>query len=347
MNRFNQAFAKHRVVLLAAAITLLALLLRLINLGFSDLTFDETASYFVASKPLGEMLPYLLRAFHEHPPSYFVTLAGWMQLIGTSEDALRLLSVFCGVLSIPLMYQFGRKAINARAGMVAAVLLALAPAHIFYSQTARMYTLLGALALLTWWLILKLETNNQKRYWLSLTVCSLIGLGTHYYMGLVIASQAVYWLLAGKRQRRLLLQWLLWLSAPILLAVLYLFTSPGAQGTLRRMFGHGLGESLSVGPLRGLAAEMLFGPHGNTLGITGWGLLLFIVAFGVGLALSNRTGVRREIGVLLLCAISVPITATLVLPETIAARYVIYVLFPIILALTVVIVGLFARTSAG
>jgi hypothetical protein len=183
MNRFNQAFAKHRAVLWVAAITLLALLLRLINLGFSDLTFDETASYFVASKPLGEMLPYLLRAFHEHPPSYFVTLAGWMQLIGTSEDALRLLSVFCGVLSVPLMYQFGRKAINARAGMVAAVLLALAPAHIFYSQTARMYTLLGALALLTWWLILKLETNNQKRYWLSLTVCSLIGLGTHITWG--------------------------------------------------------------------------------------------------------------------------------------------------------------------
>src|SRR5512136_1154844 len=117
MNRFSQASAKSGVTLLVAAITLLALVLRLINLGYSNLTFDETASYFVASKPLAEMLPYLLRAFHEHPPVYFLTLAGWIQLVGISEVALRLLSVFCGVLSIPLMYQFGRKAINARAGV--------------------------------------------------------------------------------------------------------------------------------------------------------------------------------------------------------------------------------------
>jgi len=80
------------------------------------------------------MLPYLLRAFHEHPPAYFVALAEWMQLVGSSEVALRLLSVFCGVLSIPLMYQFGRKAMNARAGVVAALLLAVAPVHIAYSQ---------------------------------------------------------------------------------------------------------------------------------------------------------------------------------------------------------------------
>ncbi len=338
MNRLRQALGGHGIALLLASITLLALALRLINLGFSDLTFDETASFYVASKPLGEMLPYLLRAVHEHPPVYFVLLAGWMQLAGTGEVALRLLSVFCGVLSIPLMYQFGRQAINPCAGLIAALLLAVAPLHVFYSQTARMYALLGMLALLTWWLVLKLETSNRRRYWLALTVCSLIGLGAHYYMGLVIASQAAYWLLAGRRQRRLLLQWLLWLAAPVVLAVLYLLTSPGAQGTLRGMFNRGLSLWLDAGPWRGLAASMLFGPHGNTLGITGWGLLLMVVVLGIGLALSGRAGVRREIGVLLLCAIGVPIGLLFILPEAIAARYVIFVLFPIILALTTVIV---------
>ncbi len=347
MNRFSQAFAKSGVVLLVAAITLLALVLRLINLGYSNLTFDETASYFVASKPLAEMLPYLLRAFHEHPPVYFLALAEWMQLIGISEVALRLLSVFCGVLSIPLMYQFGRKAINTRAGVVAALLLAIAPVHIAYSQMARMYTLLGALALLTWWLVLELETSDQRRYFLALSVCSLIGLATHYYMGLVIASQAAYWLLAGKRQRRLLLQWLLWLALPMIAVALYLFASPGGQATMRMLIHRGLGASLSAGPLRGLAAEMLLGPHGNTLGIAGWGLPLIGVVLGVGLALSNRAGVRRKIGVLLLCAIVVPIGLMFVLPEAILARYVIFVLFPIILALTTVMVWPLSWTWRG
>jgi uncharacterized membrane protein len=166
------------------------------------------------------------------------------------EVALRLLSVFYGVLSIPLMYQFGRKAINARAGVLAALLLAVTPVHIFFSQTARMYTLLGALALTTWWLVLKLETCRRKGYWLALTACSLIGLATHYYMGLVIASQLAYWLLAGKSQRRLLLHWLLWLAAPLILAGVYLFTSSGARGTLQRMFTHGWSASLDVGLAR-------------------------------------------------------------------------------------------------
>jgi uncharacterized membrane protein len=337
MNRFYQSFLTRRTVWLVMVITLLALALRLINLAYSDLTFDETASYFVASKPVGEMLPYLLHAFHEHPPVYFLALAGWMELLGKGEVALRLLSVFLGTLSIPLMYQFGRRAINARAGVVAALLLAITPVHIFYSQTARMYALLGALALLTWWLVLKLETDDRKRFWLALMVGSLIGLATHYYMGLVIASQAAYWLLAGKRQRRLLLKWALWLAAPLALAVLYMLTSSGAQATVRMLLNRGFGATLQAGPLRGLAADMLLGPHGNTYGVIGWGILLLGTALGVGLALTNRAGVRRTIGVLLLCAIIVPIGLMLILPETFAVRYVLFVLFPIILALSTVI----------
>ena len=137
---------------------------------------------------------------------------------------------------------------------------------------------------------MKLETSDQKRYFLALSACSLIGLATHYYMGLVIASQAAYWLLAGKRQRRLLLQWLLWLAVPMIAAALYLFTSPGGQATVRMLLHRGLGASLSAGPLRGLAAELLLGPHGNTLGIAGWGLPLIGVVLGVGLALSKRAG---------------------------------------------------------
>ena len=140
MNHFNRTFTKYQVGLLVAAITLLALALRLINLGYSDLTFDETASYFVASKPLGEMLPYLLSAFHEHPPVYFVALAGWMELLGRGEVALRLLSVLCGVLSIPLMYQFGRKAIDVRAGVVAALAAgSRAGPHLLFADGADVY----------------------------------------------------------------------------------------------------------------------------------------------------------------------------------------------------------------
>ncbi len=321
------------------ALVLLALGLRLIQLGYSDLTFDESASIFIARKPLAEMLPYLLRAIHEHPPGYYVLLAGWVQLVGESEVALRLLSVFVGTLSIPLMYRVGRATLGERAGWLAALILAVTPVHIFFSQNARMYALLGALALMSWWLILKLQRRDQVRTWLALAAVCFYGLATHYYMGLVIASQAAYWLATWRTHKRLFIKWLGWLGAPLGVSAVYALTSPGVMSTLRVMFAAGLGSEVTVGSLRALAADLVFGPHGN-LGITVWLSVLAAMSIGIGLALrgrSDRSDGPRSIGVLLLCAIGVPVVLVCLAPEALAVRYVLFIIFPMILALVIVI----------
>ncbi|HJW83300.1 MAG TPA: glycosyltransferase family 39 protein, partial [Anaerolineae bacterium] len=137
-------------------ITALAFALRLVNLARSDLTFDEAASALIARMPLSEMIPYLLRAIHEHPPGYYVLLSGWMRLVGDGEAMLRMLSVFVGTLSVPLMYRWAREALGAAGGLIAALILSLTPFHVYYSQDARMYPIVGALALLSWWLLLRL-----------------------------------------------------------------------------------------------------------------------------------------------------------------------------------------------
>jgi len=105
------AAMNHKVdwsMMVVVAITALAFGLRLINLSRSDLTFDESASILIARKPLAEMIPYLLSAFHEHPPVYYILLSGWIQFAGQSEVILRFLSVVMGTLSIPLMYRWVR-----------------------------------------------------------------------------------------------------------------------------------------------------------------------------------------------------------------------------------------------
>ncbi len=42
------------------------------NLDIGSLSFDETATYYVANRPPLEILPYLFRASNEHPPVYYL-----------------------------------------------------------------------------------------------------------------------------------------------------------------------------------------------------------------------------------------------------------------------------------
>ena len=53
------------------------------------------------------MFRYLLRAFHELPPGYYVLLRAWTFVAGRSEFALRYPSVIFGVLGIALIFASG------------------------------------------------------------------------------------------------------------------------------------------------------------------------------------------------------------------------------------------------
>ena len=59
------------------ALVAVAFALRVYHLGVSDLTFDECASAFNSAKPYRGDDPYLLGAFHELPPAYYVLLRAW------------------------------------------------------------------------------------------------------------------------------------------------------------------------------------------------------------------------------------------------------------------------------
>ena len=114
-------------------IVLLALILRLISLNQS-LWLDEATSALVArdyswNLIFGQFLPGDF-----HPPLYYMLLKIWGLFFGTSEIALRSLSVVAGVATVYLVY----KIVNAT---TAALLLATSGLHIYFSQEVRMYQL--------------------------------------------------------------------------------------------------------------------------------------------------------------------------------------------------------------
>ena len=85
-----------------ALILLLALALRLINLGGRPLWYDEAFAVLFAEKGLDAMLYGTLEpvdggAADIHPLLYYTTLNGWMSFWGQSPFAVRLWSVLLGV----------------------------------------------------------------------------------------------------------------------------------------------------------------------------------------------------------------------------------------------------------
>jgi mannosyltransferase len=141
-----RALAHARVAVPAGlgGLMLLSLLLRtqVIGVGF---WIDEGLSVGISDRPLGDILDAL--RLDGSPPLYYLLLHVWMQVAGTTEEAVRALSLACALLAVPVAWWAARAMFGTRAGWMAAVLAATNPFLTLYAQEARMYALAALLAL--------------------------------------------------------------------------------------------------------------------------------------------------------------------------------------------------------
>ena len=136
-----------------ALITLVcaAAALRLYHLEVPSLWFDEAIVPVMASKSFGYLIEWI-NTKEMHPPLYHILIKGVLAL-GTSEFALRIPSVVCGLVGIIMMYKVGSLWVSREAGLFAAVYLTFSPSHVYISREVRPYAftslfLMAALILL-------------------------------------------------------------------------------------------------------------------------------------------------------------------------------------------------------
>ncbi len=112
-----------------------------------SLTADEGLTLHLVSQSLSQGLSPLL--YEIHTPLYNFLLAAWSLVAGVSPESAKLLSACLTALSVVLVYLFARRRFDGRTAVIAASLLALAPLHVYYSQSVRTYILLIATATLS------------------------------------------------------------------------------------------------------------------------------------------------------------------------------------------------------
>src|SRR5690348_3285272 len=145
---------------LAAAgllIVCLGFALRAYDIGQQSLWSDELFSRYYADL-FGLKFMWTTGLPRENsPPLYYMAIAGWMRLFGTSEAAMRSLSLVASLLALPVVYQIGKELLDQRRGLLAALVFALSPMQVSFAQEARTYTLLllpigAALLAVAWFL---------------------------------------------------------------------------------------------------------------------------------------------------------------------------------------------------
>ncbi|WP_428562663.1 MAG: glycosyltransferase family 39 protein [Solidesulfovibrio sp. DCME] len=138
----------------------IAFVVRAYHLDGPSMWGDEIFGPIMATKPLA----YLMRwnwLEDVHPPLFYFVMKGVLAL-SHSDFALRLPAVACGVLSVLVMYRVGEAWLDKDAGLLAAAVLAVTPAHLYLSRVVRFYSFTVLLCLVGLWLLKRYLDHREN-----------------------------------------------------------------------------------------------------------------------------------------------------------------------------------------
>lgn len=250
------------------ATVLVAFFLRAYRLADQNVWWDEGWSIWLSQKDLAWIA--LRTAMDEHPPLHYWLLHFWNFVAGTDAFAGRFVSVAFGVLTIALIYRIGKRVGGAWIGALAALFLATARFHIWWSQDIKNYTPSIFFAFAAVWFAIQVSSfkfqvqsseerpsqfairNSQfaiRNSLLGYALCAALALWTHYLAALVLLALNIYALiifLADKSEiinpKSKILNWFIanLLAAALFAPWLYLYLQNAAAWTAAPAFDFAL-----------------------------------------------------------------------------------------------------------
>lgn len=181
-------------------ITALAATLRLACLGEWSFWVDEAHTFRDATMPLSGDGGFLSSARALYPITFLLLRAlidlGWL---AQDEGSLRLPFAVAGITTVPVMALCGRRLVGAGPAVLSALLLAIQPWHVYWSQNARGYvfvvlaSVVGVNRLHAW------IKHDRMRDLLAVVAMVVIATASHPTGGLLAFGVATFFFL--RRQR--------------------------------------------------------------------------------------------------------------------------------------------------
>ncbi len=180
---------KNAYILLVALVLLASASLGAVRLNQQGFWFDEIIS-------LDSINDYTATAqrFPEQMPAYFVALRGWMALTGESELAGRWGSLLLGLIALSVAYRLAASLFSRDIGLYALCILGSSAFFLRYFREMRPYTLLALAAVVSIFFFTRWTRTQRIVCAIVWLLASLILVYIHYFAGLVIAVQGLYFL---------------------------------------------------------------------------------------------------------------------------------------------------------
>jgi len=167
---------------------------RFARLGSKSLWLDEASSLWIARSSFFSVWHDLssthvnTSVFGLYMSLYFAFMHFWVRF-GDSEFWLRLPSALSGVATVPLLYALGSRLFSKQAGLAAAILLAVQPVHIAYSQEARSYSLCVFLSVAAFYFFVRAIQEGATGWWVLYVVATVSTVYSHLLAVFLLPAQ--------------------------------------------------------------------------------------------------------------------------------------------------------------
>ena len=180
-------------------IVVLGAALRFYRLGFQSYWVDELLTIGAAEVDG----TFGLRAFFENVQGPFHALiVHLVSRVSASESALRSISALAGVAAIPVCYLLAKDLLDRRSALITALLVAVSPFAVWYSQEVRNYSLLILLSTAATLFVVR-AVAGRRATWVWYVVSVVLAVYCNLSALFLVAAHALFaaWRLSGERRR--------------------------------------------------------------------------------------------------------------------------------------------------
>jgi hypothetical protein len=136
----------------------------------------------------------MIERFPEQMPAYFMVLRGWISLVGEGEVAGRWLSLLLGLITLSVTYRLAHRYTSPAGALWSLIILGTSAFFVRYYREMRPYSFLVCFGTISMWFFL--EWLHTRKYHVAVfwLLASITALYAHYFAGLLIAAQGLYFL---------------------------------------------------------------------------------------------------------------------------------------------------------
>jgi len=160
---------------------------------------DEVWSLNAVSGSHARMLA-ILRA-DIHPPLYYELLFAWTRIFGTTEIAVRALTISLLLGAVWASYRWSSRIISTEAAAAATAIYLSSPLTIVVSRLGRMYTLLALVSVLStyfYWRVFA-EEDRRRRSLAWFVAANVLGSFTHIWFFFMLFAEGLHLILFVRR----------------------------------------------------------------------------------------------------------------------------------------------------